>query len=75
MKNRNWTKKEIVEYRKIHGAFFYCNKLDSNFLVPKPFGIGWTVNWANPITWFFVAAIACFYLMRFLRHKVDSFNA
>jgi len=65
MEKRKWTKEEIVEYRKIHGVLFYSNKEDSNFLVPKPFGIGWTINWANPITWFFIAAIASFYLVRF----------
>ena len=74
MKKRIWTKEEIVEYRKIHGAFFYCNKEDSNFLVPKPFGIGWTVNWANPITWFFVAAIASFYLVRFFLNKPNKYK-
>jgi len=35
MARRKWTKEEIEEYRKTHGAFFYCNKEDSNFLVPK----------------------------------------
>ncbi|HEY5556493.1 DUF5808 domain-containing protein [Acetobacterium sp.] len=70
MKKRNWTKEEIGEYRTIHGVFFYFNKEDANFLVPKPYGIGWTVNWANPITWFCVSVIAGFYLMRFFLKRV-----
>ena len=70
MKKKNWTKEEIGEYRKIHGAFFYCNNEDSNFLVPKPYGIGWTVNWANPLTWFLILAITGFYLVRFLFKRV-----
>jgi uncharacterized membrane protein len=57
MARRKWTKEEIEEYRKTHGAFFYCNKEDSNFLVPKAYGLGRTVNWANPISWFFILVI------------------
>ena len=57
MERRKWTNEEIKDYRKIHGAFFYCNKEDSNFFIPKGYGIGWTVNWANPISWAFVLVI------------------
>lgn len=57
MKKRKWTKKEIEEYRKKHGSIFYCNKEDSNFLVPRAFGFGISFNWANPITWIFIFAI------------------
>jgi uncharacterized membrane protein len=57
MSRRKWTKEEIEEYRKIQGTFFYCNKEDSNFLVPKAYGIGRTFNWANPISWFFILVI------------------
>jgi uncharacterized membrane protein len=64
MEKRKWTKEEIEEYRRIHGAFFYCNKEDSNFLVPKAYGIGRTVNWANPISWFFVLVIIGFIIFR-----------
>jgi hypothetical protein len=31
MEKRKWTKEEIEEYRKTHGAFFYFNKEDSIF--------------------------------------------
>jgi len=64
MERRKWTKGEIEEYRKKNGAFFYCNKEDSNLFVPKAYGIGWTVNWANPISWFFVLVIIGFIVFR-----------
>lgn len=57
MVRRKWTKEEIQEYRKTNGAFYYYNKEDSNFLVPKAYGIGSTVNWANPITWILILVI------------------
>ncbi|KLU65289.1 hypothetical protein DEAC_c28410 [Desulfosporosinus acididurans] len=49
MSRRKWTNEEIEEYRKEHGAIYY-NKEDSNIFVPKALGIGWTLNWANPIS-------------------------
>lgn len=57
MAKRKWTKEEIDEHRKVHGAFLYYNKEDSNFLVPKAYGFGRTVNWANPISWVLIIAI------------------
>jgi uncharacterized membrane protein len=57
MAKRPWTKEEIKEYRKNHSDVFYYNKEDSNFLVPKAYGFGWTMNFANPISWVFILAI------------------
>ncbi|WP_068963327.1 DUF5808 domain-containing protein [Desulfosporosinus sp. BG] len=57
MARRKWSGEEIEEYRNRNGIFFYFNKEDSNFLVPKAFGIGWTLNWANPISWVIILAI------------------
>jgi uncharacterized membrane protein len=57
MAKRKWTKKEIEEYRKKQDCYFYCNKEDSNFLVPKAFGIGLTLNWANPISWVLILVV------------------
>jgi uncharacterized membrane protein len=51
MARRKWTKREIEEYRKIQGPFYYFNKEDSNFLVPNAYGSSTSVNWANPISW------------------------
>ena len=64
MANRKWTYEEIEEYRKEHGSFFYFNREDSNFLVPKAFGIGRTINWANPISWVFILLIAGYIIFR-----------
>ena len=64
MARRKWTKEEIKEYRKIQDAFFYSNKEDSNVFVPKVYGIGWTVNRANPISWIFVLVIIGFIVLR-----------
>jgi len=60
MSKRKWTREEVNDYREKHGYFFYCNKEDANFLVPKAYGIGWTVNWANPVTWFWALVIIGF---------------
>lgn len=65
MEKRKWSNEEIEDYREENGLFFYFNPEDSNFLVPKPLGLGWTVNWANPLTWFFVFLITSFYITRF----------
>ena len=64
MARRRWTKEEIEEYRKIHSTFFYSNKEDSNFLVPKAYGIGWTFNWANPISWLLILVIIAVIVFR-----------
>lgn len=36
---------------------FYFNKNDPSIIVEKRFGIGWTNNWAHPISWIFLLAI------------------
>ena len=66
MARRKWTTEEIEEYREMKGAFFYSNKEDSNVFVPKVFGFGWTVNWANPVSWVLALAIFGFIAMRIL---------
>jgi Predicted membrane protein len=61
---RRWTNEEVEEYRKAHGSFFYFNKDDSNVFITKAYGIGWTLNWANPISWAFIILIICFVIYR-----------
>jgi uncharacterized membrane protein len=56
MTKRRWTKDEINEYRKEHGAFYF-NRDDSNLFVPKAYGIGGTLNLANPISWVILLGI------------------
>src|SRR5699024_8274734 len=36
---------------------FYFNKDDPAIFIEKRFGIGWTNNWAHPISWIFVVFI------------------
>jgi uncharacterized membrane protein len=57
MAKRKWTKEEIEKYRKNQDSYFYFNKQDSNFIVPKTYGFGFTLNFANPISWVFIAVI------------------
>lgn len=37
-------------------GIFYCNHEDSSVVVPERFGIGWTFNWARPLTWVLLGA-------------------
>lgn len=57
MEKHRYTKDEVNEWRKNHGNFAYFNTQDSNFAVQKMYGIGWTLNWAHPISWVIGAAI------------------
>ena len=34
------------------GGLFYTNKNDPSIMVEKRFGVGWTLNFAHPISWF-----------------------
>ena len=60
MASRKWSAEEIMEYRKKTNSLFYFNKEDSNVFVPKPYGFGRTLNFANPISWAFIAAMIAF---------------
>ena len=68
MNKRKWTKKEIEEFRKEHGNIFYYNKKDSNFLVPKVYGLGLSPNWANPVIWILIIAIILFFIISTFLH-------
>jgi uncharacterized membrane protein len=59
-KKRKWTNEEVKAFRTEHGTFFYCNKNDANLFIPKAYGIGWTLNWANPYSWVAVLALIFF---------------
>ncbi|XID91870.1 DUF5808 domain-containing protein [Paenibacillaceae bacterium WGS1546] len=51
--NRHWKMVGMV----------YCNPDDPAIFVPKPYGIGWTVNMAKPTGWLTVSAIVGIPLM------------
>lgn len=51
---------------------FYWNKDDASLILPKRFGVGWTMNWARPAAWLIVGGftlasivfvVACLLLM------------
>ena len=53
-------------------GIFYWNKDDASLILPKRFGIGWTMNWARPAAWLIVGGFtlasiafvaACIFLM------------
>lgn len=35
-------------------GIFYWNKGDASLILPKRFGVGWTMNWARPAAWVIV---------------------
>lgn len=38
-------------------GIFYCDPGNRSVLVPKRFGLGWTLNFARPASWIFLAGI------------------
>ena len=38
-------------------GIFYWNKDDASLILPKRFGVGWTMNWARPAAWVIVGGI------------------
>ena len=58
LEKRKYTPEEVEEWRQQKGRrLAYFNKEDTNMLVPKAYGFGWTFNWANPLTWLFGAVL------------------
>ena len=57
MARRRWTNDEVEQWRKEHQGFGYCNKQDSNIIVSKRYGIGFTFNWGNPFSWVLIIAV------------------
>lgn len=39
---------------------FYFNKNDPSIFVEKRFGVGWTNNWAHPVSWIFLIVLLAF---------------
>ena len=64
MARRKWTREEIENYRKEHGRIGYFNREDSNLFVPKAYGFGRTLNWANPIFWIVILVVLAFIVWR-----------
>jgi uncharacterized membrane protein len=51
MARKKYTNEEIEQYRKENKSAFYVNPHDSNIMVPKKHGRGYSPNFANPIFW------------------------
>ena len=78
-RGRAWSKSleengDIIADNDEHwkAGIFYWNKDDASLILPKRFGVGWTMNWARSATWvivggFTLASIAfvaaCIFLM------------
>ena len=43
-----------------HAGIFYFNKADAAVIVPKRFGLGWTLNFARPSAWLYLGALCLF---------------
>lgn len=56
------------------GSMINCNKDYSDFLVPKLYGIRWTFNFANPISWFFVFGITGFLVLRVIVNHTKTLS-
>ncbi len=49
MEKRKWTREEIFAFRDKSGSLFYFNPEDSNIFIPRRFGFGFSLNFANPV--------------------------
>jgi uncharacterized membrane protein len=45
---------------KWHAGIIYYNPADAAIIVPKRFGWGWTLNFARPAAWAYIAAVLVF---------------
>ena len=51
MTKRKWTNQEVRDWMDKNHTHVYYNPSDSNLFVRKRFGIGWTANIGNPMTY------------------------
>lgn len=54
---KDTTRIELDEDKHWKLGQFYVNKDDPSIFVEKRFGIGWTNNWAHPISWILVISL------------------
>ena len=62
MKKRKWTQKEVIDWMQKHDTCIYCNPNDTNIFVRKVFGIGWVLNWGNPMAYVSTVGFIAFLL-------------
>ena len=51
-------------------GMFYCNRQDRRLFVPKRYGLGWTVNFANIWVWLLVGLIVFVLMARLFSRGV-----
>lgn len=71
MKKRKWTKAEVDDWMRKHDAFIYYNPSDKNIFIRKRFGIGWTMNLGNPMSYVTISGL---FVGIFLLVQLMSFN-
>lgn len=65
MGKKRWTWEEVSKWRAENRQMLYFNKEDANIFVPKAYGFGLTINWANPLAYVvIVAVIAVIFVIR-----------
>ena len=57
MTRHRYTNEEIEVWRKENQRIVYFNHDDSRIFVPKGYGIGYTMNWGNPVAYIVFIAI------------------
>ncbi len=62
---RKWTPEEVREWYSRHSQYIYRNPEVGNWIVRKTWGLGWTMNLANPKTWLFLAGVVAVLLAAF----------
>ncbi len=60
---KTWTADEVQRWYASTEHQNYYNPADSNWIVHKPNGLGWTMNLANIKTWLFFAAVLALALL------------
>ena len=59
MARHRYTNEEIEAWRMKNQRTVYANRDDTRIFVPKGYGIGYTLNWGNPVAYIvFLAIIA-----------------
>ncbi len=51
MRKRKWTREEVWDWMSRQSRWVYCNRADGNLFIRKRWGLSWTLNWGNPLSW------------------------
>ena len=56
-KKRKWSHDEVHQWLQKNNKYFYTNKEDANLFIRKRYGVAWTLNWGNPLSWIILSVI------------------